>query len=147
MSYRIAFYELEDGRGIKLLGAGRVPGQELVASNQVFQERFGERFRGAEFWLSDYRELDASEVSVDHSRSIANIAMGTGRSDLVLAILCTRQLEFAMTRMWEGQAAPTGWTMAVFNDPASMDDWFVEHLGRTVDPDGGTLLMDWVPER
>lgn len=112
-------------------------------ANYAFLERFSHLLESADYWFSDYSHMKIVGITSEHAREIATLAVNAGKARLALATLCTGDLEFGMTRMWQALADDAHWDVCVTRDRESVVSWLAGRLGAPVNLDNGQLLLDY----
>ena len=102
----------------------------LAAFDQVVAD---ERYRPGMGRLWDFREADLSGLDSATIRRMAHYSLRfpPGINDVKVAFATDRDLEFGLSRMFEGMALDTKTPIAVFRSVAEAEAWMVTPAGDT----------------
>jgi len=115
---------VDEGQGLELEGTGIVLGTELLQANQeMLAEQ--ERLRRVRYALVVFDAAAKMELSAEEIRQIVaqDRLMSRWMPKLSLAIVAHEDLQFGLSRMWEGYVLGVGWRTAVFRVRAEAEIW------------------------
>ena len=123
MSFSTEF--LDDGRGVRFVGQGRLTGQEILEAKAGLL-RSPDRLKTLTYALVDATDIDALGISREHVLEFVvvdvQIAAVAGRP-VAVAIVAPSDLAFGIACMWEAFVELTGWRTHVFRSRAEAEPW------------------------
>ena len=123
MSFSTEF--LDDGRGVRFVGRGRLTGQEILEAKAGLL-RSPDRLKTLTYALVDVTDIDALSISREHVLEFVvvdvQIAAVAGRP-VAVAIVAPSDLAFGIACMWEAFVELTGWRTHVFRSRAEAEPW------------------------
>jgi hypothetical protein len=141
---RMTFHLLDAGSGILMTARGLVPGPRFADILGDFMDRFPHVLDAADYWISDYRGFDPRELVAAHVPAIRLATAPLFHHGLVVANHAPGDVEFGMTRMWQGQLADEEQHQrtTVVRDWDVLLRWIGERIHRSVAATPGEMLLD-----
>ena len=122
---------LDNGMGVMFIGTGIVTGDDVINSNKeiFFSE---EKMKNYKYGLVDYSNISRLDASISDIEIMASQDKEASEfiTDAVVAFIAKKDLEFALTRMWEMIAENTGlqWETMVFRDKGKAEIWIKDRI-------------------
>ena len=122
---------LDDGIGVEFLSTGVVTGKEIIEANaKVYTEEILPRLKYKIADRTACREyiVSAEEVKIlaDQDRRASTI-----NPKMIIALVSSTDLQYGLSRMWEGYTFDLDFKKMVFRDRKSADEWIQQQLAIT----------------
>src|SRR5947208_2522117 len=110
----ISTESLDDGRGLLMVGHGKVTGCEFVNAKRLLLADEA-RARLVTYGVVTLLDIESLEVTVQEIHEIASIDRELTRliPRATLAVIAPRDHDFGMARMWESIADLPGWSTKI----------------------------------
>ena len=122
--------ELDDGRGVQVVGSGDLGDREYYGA--VAAHLGAEDVGKYRYSFADFTAVDSAHVTSHSVQRVADLAVGAERvrSDIVIALVADHDLTFGLSRMWQMFAERTGWTIKVFRDRPEAEAWLRDEVAK-----------------
>lgn len=128
----IKFENLDDGKGVVLVGEGIVTGEDIIHVNKRILS-FQEKIKNSKYCIIDYSYITDYNVSKSEIQFIAfqDKVISQYIPDYLVAIIAKEDLEYGFSRMWEIIVETEGlqWETKVFKDRDGAYQW-IKHKAK-----------------
>ncbi len=125
---------VEGGLGVEIIAQELVTGDEIVEANdRVYRH---EAFAKLRYQLIDRTNCTDFQVSNEEIEKIAaqDIEAAMTNPHMIMAFVCTTDLQYGITRMYQAHVGERGFLTGLFRDRASAQQWLQDQLAKS-DPD------------
>lgn len=118
-----------DGAGLLRTVQGTVTGADFVAAETALLSE-QQTIAKLRYALLDFGDATEFSATADEVRLIAkrDAELAALNSQVAVAIIAPRDVQFGMSRMWEVFVDGSGWETAVFRDSASAVAWLYQRV-------------------
>lgn len=118
----------DNGDGIEITGKGVVTGQEIITTLKKVYDH--ETFKSKKYEIIDRTNISDYRVSNEEVRKIADMDVMAAKTNpgLMVAIISTTDLQYGITRMYQGIIGDRGFKTKIFQDRRAADEWIDSQL-------------------
>ena len=122
---------IQGGVGVEFIGSGVLTGADIIEANKEIYS--SENLLRQRYQIVDRTKCTEFRVSNEEIQIIAEQDKAAARTNpnIIIALISTTDLQYGISRMYEGHVGDSGFLTEVFRDRKSAEEWIEKQLAKS----------------